>query len=185
MSIDFNFQIGLWNAWIGPVISWLTMLLMIAINPKAVKRLWDVSWYAKQDKIASFITTILMIALMIVAIWIPVKYGTIWFYSGAVIFSIGIILNLIALYNYATTPENQAILSGLYKISRNPLYLCWTIVLIGICIATTSWLMVILSVLYHVPNHYLILGEEKHCLKTYSKDYEDYMAKVPRYLLFF
>lgn len=185
MTLDLNFQIGILNAWIGPVISWSTLLLLVAVNPKAIKRLNDMSWYSKRDKIASFSTMVMMIVLMVVAIWIPLKPGTIWFYTGTSVFAIGIIINLIALYNYGSTPNEKAILTGMYKLSRNPLYLCWTIILIGICIASASWLFLILSVIYHIPNHYLILGEEQYCLKTYGEEYRDYMNKVPRYLLFF
>jgi len=184
MIPDFHFQIGLLNAWIGPVVSWLTVLFLLLINPKAIGRLMDMSWYSKSDKIASYTTLIIMIILMALSAGIPLHVDSLWFYPGISLFIFGIIFNLIALYNYGTTPANKAIVTGMYKISRNPLYLSWTIVLIGMTIASQSWLFFILSITYHIPNHYLILAEERYCIETYGQTYEDYKAKVPRYFLF-
>jgi protein-S-isoprenylcysteine O-methyltransferase Ste14 len=184
MALDFNFQAGVLNAWLGPAISWFTLLFLIAVNPKAVKRLYNTSWYTKRDKVASFSTTVMMLVLMVLAIWIPLQVGTVYFFIGVSVFAIGIIINLLALYNYGVTPNNKPIITGMYKISRHPLYLSWAIVLVGTSIATASWIFIVLTVIYHIPNHYLILGEEEYCLKTYGENYRKYKNKVPRYLLF-
>lgn len=184
MNLLDNLQIGLWNAWIGPVIAWANLLFLLIINPKAIKRLNNMSWYSKRDKIASFGTMVFMVAIMVVGIWVPILYDTTSFYIGTSIFFLGVIINLISLYDYGKTPASEPIIKGIYKISRHPLYLCWTIMLIGICIATASWLLIILTIIYHIPSHILILGEEKYCKKVYGITYVKYCIQVPRYLLF-
>ena len=184
MNFYNNLQIGLCNAWIGPVIAWSNLLLLILINPGAVKRLNDMSWYTKRDKISSFGTMVIMITIMVVTIWIPLKTGTGWFYTGAFIFAIGETITIIATHNYGTTPKDKAIFKGMYKVSRHPLYLGWSVMLLGVCIASASLLLFTLVVLYQVPSHFLIIGEEKYCIKTYGKDYLYLCEKVPRYLGF-
>ncbi len=182
MYLFENLQIGVLNAWIGPVIAWGNLLFLFMINPRAIRRLNDMSWYSKRDKMASTGTMVLMFAIMITTIWVPVLYGSICFYVGVSFFLLGVIMNLLALYNYGTTPINKPITKGMYRISRHPLYLCWTIMLIGICISTASWLLIILTILYHIPSHILILGEEKYCRKKYGRSYNRYTRNVPRYL---
>lgn len=184
MLWNSSYQVGLLNAWLGPAISWMTLLFLVAINPKAVKRLNDMSWYNKRDKLASGVTMVIMIAIMAVSVWIPLQPDTVWFNIGVLIFAVGVVLNLIALYNYGATPDGEPIQDGLYRISRHPLYLCWTIMLIGICLASASWLLFILSIIYHIPNHFLILGEERYCVEEYGESYRSSMDKIPRYLFF-
>jgi protein-S-isoprenylcysteine O-methyltransferase Ste14 len=177
-----NLQIGIWNAWIGTVLAWANLIFLAIINKEAVKRLNDTSWYRPQDKKASQITMVFMIIIVIYSVWLPLQPGSIWFYIGLILYIIGTISNLIALHNYGTTPAGEPIIKGMYKLSRNPLYVCWVVVLLGMSIACLSIPLLILSILYSIPTHFLILGEERYCLETYGESYKQYMSRVPRYL---
>jgi protein-S-isoprenylcysteine O-methyltransferase Ste14 len=88
---------------------------------------------------------------------------------------------LVAKQNYATTPENEAVNKGMYRISRHPLYLFYGIMPLGIVVATLSIPLFIVWALCMVFTHFMILREERFCLKTYP----DYMQKVPRKCLIF
>jgi protein-S-isoprenylcysteine O-methyltransferase Ste14 len=123
--------------------------------------------------------------MMILSIWIPLKIETPYFYVGIIILTVGIICYLVSIQNFATTPENEAVRKGMYQISRNPLYLFYAVMMFGIIVATLSLPMLIIWIIYMVFSHLIILREERYCLKTYPETFQDYMRKVPRYILFF
>ena len=110
------------------------------------------------------------------------KIGTVWFNIGAVITIAGFILYIIANSNYMTAPLDKAITNGLYKISRNPLYLFSGTIMIGVSIAAASWVMLVIIAIFWTINHQTIKAEERYCLKTYGEEYRKYMDKVPRYI---
>ncbi len=133
----------------------------------------------------AIIISFFMLSFYILSIWIPLKIGTLWFYIGVVIFILGFSGNIISTYNYASTPENEAIKKGMYKISRNPLYLYYGFMILGLTVASLSVFLFILWILMNIITHLIIIAEEQYCLKTYGSSYQEYMQKVPRYFLFF
>ncbi|MBN2039811.1 MAG: hypothetical protein JW864_07205 [Spirochaetes bacterium] len=185
MSFYTELHIGLWNAWIGTAIALGAQTLFTMLKPEARKRLFNMSWYTSKDKIAAYLSMLLMYGMIIFSIWVPFKTGTAWFYTGLVIFLAGLISSLIALKNYADTPQDEAIVKGIYRISRNPLYFFYSVKMLGICIACASLPMFIFWIIYNIPTHLIIIGEERYCLETYGDSFKEYMKKVPRYFLFF
>jgi protein-S-isoprenylcysteine O-methyltransferase Ste14 len=123
--------------------------------------------------------------MMILTIWVPLKTGTPWFYIGLALFLIGLIGYLIAVRNYATTPDDEPVRKGMYRISRNPLYLFFGVIYFGLIVATLSLPLLIIWMINIVLTHLIILAEEGYCLKTYTESYRDYMQIVPRWFLFF
>jgi protein-S-isoprenylcysteine O-methyltransferase Ste14 len=184
MSYYTELHIGLWNAWIGSLLILLTMMVT-TMNKELAKRMMDMSWYTPRDKRAAMTSMIFMYAMMIFTIWVPLKIGTPWFYIGLCLFIIGFVGNAIATHNYATTPKDEAIRKGMYRISRNPLYLCFSVMFLGLILASLSLPLLVIWMIYNIMTHFVILGEERYCLETYGESYNDYMKKVQRYFLFF
>jgi protein-S-isoprenylcysteine O-methyltransferase Ste14 len=119
---------------------------------------------------------------MLYSIVVPLKLGTMWFYTGLVIYVAGFVPLIIAYFNNAATPSSEPVVKGVYKISRNPLYFFTALALLGVSIASASLLMMTLIILYSIFQHFIILGEERFCLETYGEAYRRYMERVPRYL---
>ena len=55
--------------------------------------------------------------------------------------------------------------------------------MLGVCIATASLWLLLVTIASIVATHLVILGEERYCLATYGQEYEEYKARTPRYLL--
>jgi protein-S-isoprenylcysteine O-methyltransferase Ste14 len=68
---------------------------------------------------------------------------------------------------------------------RLPIYFFTSITFIGISIASASWIMLLMLVLYSFIDLKIILAEEQYLLKTYGESYREYKEKVPRYFIFF
>ena len=185
MEYFFEIRIGLWNAWIGMVILWLSGAFMMLLDPKATKRMIDTSWNNKQQKFWSALSMIFMYGVIIFSVFIPLKINTGWFYTGLIVWLTGIAAQYIAMLNYASTPLNQTVTTGVYKYSRNPMYFFYSLSTLGVCVASASLPMLIAWGIYNIPTHMVILGEEWYCRKIYGASYESLMNNVPRYFMFF
>lgn len=180
-----NHEIGLLNAWILVIPILLFNFLPYLFYKEFVKRASDTSYYKKREKIFAGITNILFYGIMIYCIWIPLSLETIWFYIGLIIYCLAIIFMIISYKNFFTHSLDEPVIEGVYKISRNPMYFSSSIMFIGIAIASLSWIMIILILVYAIFLHLLILAEERYCLEKYGEKYRIYMEKTPRYFLFF
>ncbi len=112
---------------------------------------------------------------------LPIKTNSNAFIIGIIVFVIGIILTIISLHNYITTPLNEQVKKGIYRFSRNPIYAAYNILGFGIALLTGSWLIFILHIIEIITCHFEILDEEKYCINRYGNEYKEYMKKVPRY----
>ncbi len=185
MNYCMKLSIGLTNVWLGCLLMVL-LHTIIATNKKLSKRMGDTSWYTSHEKKLAMAISFFMLSFYILSIWIPLKTQTpLWFYMGVILFILGLLGNIIATYNYASTPEDETITKGMYRISRNPMYLCYGVMTLGLTIASLSILLFMLWFLMTMVTHLIILAEERYCLKTYGSSYQEYMKRVPRYFLFF
>ncbi len=114
-------------------------------------------------------------------ILLPIKINSNVFIMGIIACIIGIVLTIISLHNYITTPLNEQVKKGIYKFSRNPIYASYNIFGFSIALLTGSWIIFILHIIEIVTCHFEILDEEKYCIDKYGDEYRVYMKKVPRY----
>jgi protein-S-isoprenylcysteine O-methyltransferase Ste14 len=158
----------------------------MATFPREVaRRLFDRSgWTLRQERIRA-IGRVLDYGLFALLLFSPLKLGEPVFTVGILVFALGLGGWVVALFNFKDTPLDQPTTKGLYRISRNPQYLMLSLLLLGMCIATGSWLAILLLVVAERIHHERILAEEQACLQQYGDAYRRYMERVPRYLLFF
>jgi len=184
MSFIPTHEIGLLNAWIFAITLAIFAFLPMILHKKAWKRLIDSSWCGSKEKELGGILSVLNYGIIVYAIFVPLQMGTIWFYAGSVIFVLSITLMTVAFSNYASTSSDEPVTKGLYKISRNPIYVSLILAITGIGIAAASWIIILLVMVYVIITHQLVLAEERHCLETYGEPYHEFKKKVPRYFLF-
>ncbi len=73
-------------------------------------------------------------------------------------------------------------LNGLYRVSRNPMYIAYFIYFLGCALLTHSLILLALLICFQVSAHWIILSEEKWCIKKFGEEYIKYMNKVRRYI---
>lgn len=78
--------------------------------------------------------------------------------------------------------DTKLVTSGVYQISRNPAFVGFDLLYIGCALAFPNIINVIASIIAVGAFHFQILGEEMFLVKTFGKTYNDYKAKVRRYL---
>ena len=182
MSLIPAFEIGLWNAWLGMLILLIASNIPVMMKSGAGKRAFDVSFFTpKENKLKNLFSAIYFIALAY-SIFVPLKLGTMWFSVGLVLFIISLIFYIVAAINFATAPLDEPVVKGVYRFSRHPIYLLHDIAFAGVCIASASWILLLLFILYNRLHNITVKGEERFCLEKYGGAYREYMKETPRYI---
>lgn len=80
-------------------------------------------------------------------------------------------------------PANSLQTSGIYAITRNPMYVGLAIVYLGItCFIGNWWNIILFPVLIIIVQEYIIKREEKYLARRFGQEYLDYKMKVRRWL---
>ena len=175
-------RLGLFNAWIPAWGMVLIQFVFMALHKEGGRRAVDTSWYTPTDRRNATISGYLQIALLILSIFVPLKSGA-WFAVGAVVFGLSFVVFIAAFLAYGLTPQGKTVTSGVYRLSRNPMYFAFFIGMIGTCIASASLWLLLVNILFMVYTHLIVLGEERYCEATYGDEYRTYKARTPRYFL--
>ena len=72
--------------------------------------------------------------------------------------------------------------NGVYRFSRNPIYIAYFLCFIGMALLTASALLLTLVLVFQISAHWIIRAEERWCLERFGAAYARYMQKVRRYL---
>jgi protein-S-isoprenylcysteine O-methyltransferase Ste14 len=154
------------------------------VNKKVYQRAGDPSnmkpSYAY--KIAGYISMPLWLLSTVYSVFLPLKLGTVWFYAGLIIFLAGLVINIIATTNFATTPMNEPVTGGVYHYSRHPIYAALFLIYFSVSIASASWIFLLVTIIWAVLLGISVRDEERYCLERYGPAYREYMNRTPRWL---
>ncbi len=71
---------------------------------------------------------------------------------------------------------------GLYKISRNPMYVGFNLLTISAILSCSHWLILLLGNYSIIVYHFIILGEESFLENRFGNNYLNYKNAVRRYI---
>ncbi len=186
MALNFNLKIGLWNAWLPLLVfNAFTYLYSYLLDKEGFRRGGDSSWIEKKNKPLMMFSLFIFYATLVFSVWIPLKTDTVLFYIGLGLFVCVMILTAVFSGDYVKAPKDKVITQGIYRFSRNPIYIGTYLISISTILMTLSWILIISLILSVISMHFIILLEENYLAKKYGNDYLEYKQKVPRYILFF
>jgi protein-S-isoprenylcysteine O-methyltransferase Ste14 len=178
--------LGWLNGWILLFFWFIIQGLSLLLVSKDVReRLFEFDRYSwNKSQRTSFATgKILAVVFLVITVLTPIKIDSIEFIIGLSIYSIGLLGLVVAIYNFKSTPLDKPVAIGLYKVSRHPQLVMLFIGFIGLSIALSSWILLILRILSFVFEHAGVIAEENECLRRFGDSYKKYMESVPRYLI--
>lgn len=178
------FKIGIWNGWIFTACFLLLPFSLMLINKEVNKKLGtppDMK-LSKREKAIVHIVNIIGYAAFLYSIFLPFKLGTAWFYIGLFIFLLALALLVTVIINFITTPIDKPVTKGIYIYSRHPGYLSQFLFFIGIGIATTSWIILLVAIIFFILGNIIANSEERYCKEKYGDTYKEYLNKVPRWI---
>lgn len=179
-------KLGWLNGWIPFAVCVLTEAIMLKVFSRGVvKRLFDRSTWSRKQYAFTILGKAFSLVCIALIVLTPLKVGSGVFYAGVAVFALGLVSLIAAIVNFGTTPVDQPVTKGLYRVSRHPQIVSLTVIFLGICLTIGSWPALLALALSRVLQHYGILGEEEACLAEYGESYRAYTQRVPRYFLFF
>jgi protein-S-isoprenylcysteine O-methyltransferase Ste14 len=182
MSVIPAFEIGLWNAWILVIpILIISFSDMRATASRESGEAGDFKLTRKENRL-TYAVFLPMVVSWVYAVFLPLQLGTIWLYSGLFICLFGMIFTSVAILNFATSPKDKVITNGLYRFTRNPTYIGIVLMQIGLGIACSSWLYLLLTVALTILLNANLSAEERYCLYRYGDDYQKYKNVTPRWI---
>jgi len=155
--------------------------------------------YQKKGKL-SFLSSFLEFAFFafhanMMYVFIPVSWGRLPPLSGHPLWNlVSLVCIIVGLIIVATSmiplgfgrsmglQSRRLKTNGLYRLSRNPQLIGYSILLIGYIISYFTLYAIGWFILLWINIHWMIISEEEHLVKVYEDEYEDYCRKVPRYL---
>lgn len=97
-------------------------------------------------------------------------------------YGFGVLICFFSVLDFAKPRENGINRNGLYRFSRNPMYVAYFIYFLGCVLLTRSLVILVILIVFQVSAHWIILSEERWCIKTFGDEYLDYMKNVRRYV---
>ena len=108
---------------------------------------------------------------------------------AVILICFGLFFTIISLINLGKstqlgipTESTQLKTKGLYRISRNPMYIGFNMLSLSAILFSYNFIVLILGVFSVFVYHLIILGEEKFLESRFSEQYLDYKKRVRRYL---
>jgi protein-S-isoprenylcysteine O-methyltransferase Ste14 len=111
--------------------------------------------------------------------------------GGAVLIIVGAALAVLARREFAQhgqptdpgLPTSKVVTTGVFSVSRNPLYLGGVCVLVGIALALNlPWVLMLLLPAIVACHYILITPEERYLAAKFGEEYAGYVASVHRWL---
>ncbi len=138
------------------------------------------------------VITICVPIVEVVSIFLNTTALPIWArYSGIVVAILGDVIFIISVWTMrdswragvSETDKTELVTGGIYQISRNPAFLGFDLVYIGILMMFFNWGLLVVSVLAALMLHLQIVNvEEDFLMKAFGDEYLIYKKKVNRYL---
>jgi protein-S-isoprenylcysteine O-methyltransferase Ste14 len=182
-----DFRIGVLNAWLPLALYFVGFLLALgSFSGQARARLFEDPKYGMPAgvKLVRFLGQVAMVGCIGMMVFTPLMPGALVFPVGVFIYTAGYGIMMVALHYFKHTPANQVVVTGPYRLSRNPQWVGLVLVLAGVAIMSGVWLylgiILVVAIIYHLQ----VLAEEKACLEQYGDGFRAYMANVPRYFWF-
>lgn len=163
-------------------ITFIRYILMRVISKEALIRAGFFPPTEGKEQVAFYIYQITTLFLLIYLFFSEINFNTVLNYVGLIVYIIGTILYIKSIIDFAKPQENGINENGFYNYSRNPMYIAFFLYFLGCSLLISSWVYFTILIIFQISVHFLILSEERWCIKEFGEEYKKYMKKVRRYI---
>jgi protein-S-isoprenylcysteine O-methyltransferase Ste14 len=176
------FRPGACNAWTLFVPLLVQGIYVSGFRKDVARRLADMAGYSTREKAFTVAASIAPYPFMVLTVWTPFTPVTALAGLGLGFYVTGMTGLCGALRAFTRTPPGELCSEGVYRWSRNPLYVSAALVFFGVSLATANLVLFGLLVGFLLLEHRMILAEERACREKYGARYLQYAQRVPRYI---
>lgn len=157
--------------------------LLSRLNQEAVTRAAFFAPLQDREKTAYWFYQISNAFIVVYPLFLKIKLTPAWFFTaGVIVYLAGLILLCMSMVDFAAPAENGFNQNGLYRHSRNPMYVAYFIFFMGCVVITQSLILFVIVLVFQITAHWIILSEERWCIQKFGREYLEYMEKVRRYI---
>ena len=102
-------------------------------------------------------------------------------FSGLAVYGGGLALLALSAAAFAAPAEQGVRRRGVYRFSRNPMYMAYFLCFLGCALLVQSPLLAVLVLVFQAFAHWVILAEERWCAGQFGEAYLQYKKSVRRY----
>lgn len=156
--------------------------LLSMLDRGAVTRAAYFAPLRKQEKPAYWVYQLSNVAIFLCTLFSRVKVTPLpLFCAGITLYCVGTILLVVSVINFAAPSQSGINRNGLYRLSRNPMYVAYFILFLGYAALTQSLLLLGFVLAFQLSAHWIIRSEERWCIERFGGEYLRYMKTVRRY----
>ena len=187
MFLTPDFGLGLWNAWLFMIYVLFSNFLPYFLSGRlfdkeVMKKLGADRPLSDNEKRLLNGYSLLFFFMVAYSIFLPLSLGTVWFYVGFLIYLLGVIIETVAMMNFFTTAVDEPVSKGIYRFSRNPMYFGMLLIFFGTSIACVSLIFLVLTAIFTILSHVVVVYEERFCTQKYGDLYQEYLKRIPRWI---
>lgn len=157
--------------------------LLSALNREAIARAAYFAPLLGREKPVYWIYQVSNGAILICLLFLRVRTApAALFYPATALYLAGLALLGASVVAFAAPTESGIHVNGLYRLSRNPMYLAYFVYFLACALLTQSPLLLGFVLVFQVSAHWIILSEERWCVAQFGEAYVRYMERVRRYL---
>lgn len=161
----------------------IRFLFLGMLDKQAVSRAALFAPLEGTERLYYYIYQLATLVLFIYPFFIKVHLDWNWLMIiGGMIYLLGCLVCILATYAFARPEKNGLNKKGIYKFSRNPMYVGYFIYFFGLAVLCESLILFSTLALFQFSAHWIILSEERWCRQSFGKSYEEYCLKVRRYI---
>lgn len=157
-------------------------ILLRMINKEALSRAAFFAPLEGNETIAYLFYQVSNVFIILYSFVLEVQVLTPLFFIALPVYITGIGVLVISTVNFAKPKQNGLNVNGIYRISRNPMYLGYFMYFLGCGLLTHSIGLLFALIIFQVSAHWIILSEERWCIKQFGSEYRNYMNNVRRYI---
>ena len=156
--------------------------LLLLINKNALPKAAFFPPMRGPEKVMHWVYQASTIMFILYMFFLKIRMGAFWLYVGLTVYTLGVLLFALSTISFAKPNIDGFNQNGLYRISRNPMYVAYFIYFLGCVFLTQSIVLFVLLCVFQLSAHWIILSEERWCRNSFGEKYVRYSQKVRRYI---
>lgn len=156
--------------------------LLGLINKKALSRAAFFAPLEENEKVFYLIYQISNVIIILLPLFLKIHTKSPLFMIALFVYALGVVILFVSTINFAKPSQSGVNINGIYKVSRNPMYMGYFLYFLGCALWTRSLLLLLFLIVFIISSHWIILAEERWCIREFGEEYVGYMKRVRRYL---
>ncbi|MDY4610043.1 MAG: methyltransferase [Sphaerochaetaceae bacterium] len=136
--------------------------LLAVLDTTAIQRAAHFALFNPNEKVVYWTYRLSNVAIFVSPFCLKIKTApTMLFCVGLIIYALGTELLAVSIVSFVKTSENGMNRAGLYRLSRNPMYVSYFISFLGCALLTQSPWLFCFVIVFQISAHWIILSEER------------------------